>query len=67
MDNKHILAVIEELGGLLEKYKHEIKYKDLQIESLNKKIAQIEQYIEFYSEGEKGAWFPLNKMLQIIN
>lgn len=45
MDNKHILAVIEELGGLLEKYKNEIRYKDIQIESLNKKITNIENYI----------------------
>ncbi len=50
MDNKHILTVIEELGGLLEKYKDEIKYKDYEIDSLKKKIESIEQYIDFYSK-----------------
>lgn len=50
MDNKHILNVIEELGGLLEKYKEDIKFKDLQIDSLKRKIEQIEQYCDFYSK-----------------
>lgn len=50
MDNKHILLVIEELGGLLEKYKNEIRYKDYEIESLKKKIEQVEDYINFYSK-----------------
>lgn len=45
MENKNILVVIEELGGLLEKYKDEIKYKDYEIDSLKKKIENIEQYI----------------------
>lgn len=47
---ENILVVIEELGNLLSKYKDEIKYKDYEIESLKKKIEQIEQYIEFYSK-----------------
>ena len=47
---ENILVVIEELGGLLEKYKDEIKYKDYEIDSLKKKIEQIEQYIDFYSK-----------------
>lgn len=50
MENKNILIIIEELGGLLERYKEDIKYKDLQIDSLKKKIEQIEQYIDFYSK-----------------
>lgn len=48
MDN--ILTVIDELGNLLSKYKDEIRYKDYEIESLKKKIEQIEQYMDFYSK-----------------
>lgn len=47
---ENILTVIEELGNLLSKYKDEIKYKDYEIDSLKKKIEQIEQYIDFYSK-----------------
>lgn len=47
---ENILTVIEELGSLLNKYKDEIKYKDYEIDSLKKKIEQIEQYIDFYSK-----------------
>ena len=47
---ENILVVIEELGSLLTKYKDEIKYKDYEIDSLKKKIEQIEQYIDFYSK-----------------
>ena len=47
---ENILIVIEELGSLLSKYKDEIKYKDYEIDSLKKKIEQIEQYIDFYSK-----------------
>ena len=47
---ENILTVIDELGGLLSKYKDEIKYKDYEIDSLKKKIEQIEQYIEYYSK-----------------
>lgn len=50
MDNKNILIVIDELGALIEKYKDEIRYKDYEIDSLKKKIEQIEQYIDFYSK-----------------
>lgn len=50
MDNKNILTVIDELGALLEKYKTEIQIKDWEIERLNKKINQVEGYINFYSE-----------------
>ena len=50
MDNKNILVVIDELGALIEKYKDEIKFKDYEIDSLKKKIEQIEQYIDFYSK-----------------
>lgn len=48
MDN--ILVVIDELGSLLSKYKDEIRYKDYEIEGLKKKIAEIENYIDFYSQ-----------------
>lgn len=47
---ENILTVINELGALIEKYKDEIKYKDWEIESLKKKIEQIESYIDFYSK-----------------
>ena len=47
---ENILTVIEELGSLLSKYKEDIKYKDYEIDSLKKKIEQIEQYIDFYSK-----------------
>lgn len=50
MQEKDILIVIEELGGLLEKYKNEIKIKDWEIEKLRKKIVAIEQYADFYSK-----------------
>ena len=45
---ENILIVIEELGSLLSKYKDEIKYKDYEIESLKKKIIEIENYIEIF-------------------
>ena len=48
MDN--VLTVIDELGALIETYKDEIKYKDWEIDSLKKKIEQIENYIDFYSK-----------------
>ena len=47
---ENILTVIDELGSLLSKYKDEIKSKDYEIDSLKKKIEQIEQYIDFYSK-----------------
>jgi hypothetical protein len=47
---ENILTVIEELGSLLSKYKDEIKYKDYEIDSLKKKIEQIENYVDFYSK-----------------
>lgn len=47
---ENILVVIDELGGLLEKYKDEIRYKDWEIDSLKKKIEQLEQYSNFYSQ-----------------
>lgn len=46
---ENILVVIEELGSLLSKYKDEIRYKDYEIDSLKKKIEQIENYVDFYS------------------
>ena len=47
---ENILTVIDELGSLLNKYKDEIKYKDYEIDSLKKKIEQIEAYCDFYSK-----------------
>jgi peptidoglycan hydrolase CwlO-like protein len=47
---KNILTVIDELGALIENYKDEIKYKDYEIDSLKKKITEIENYIDFYSK-----------------
>lgn len=45
---ENILTVIEELGSLLNKYKDEIRYKDYEIDSLKKKIEQIENYLELF-------------------
>lgn len=50
MENNNILTVIDELGALIEKYKTEIKFQKYEIENLNKKITQIENYIDFYTE-----------------
>lgn len=50
MEQKNILTVIEELGLMLDKYKTDIRLKDYEIERLNKKINQIESYIDFYAE-----------------
>lgn len=50
MNNDNILYVINELGGLLEKYKEDLKFKDYEIDSLKKKIEQIENYVDFYSK-----------------
>lgn len=47
---ENILMVIDELGALIRKYKDEIKYKDYEIDSLKKKIEQIENYVDFYSK-----------------
>lgn len=47
---ENILTVINELGGLLERYKDEIRYKEYEIDSLKKKIEQLEQYSNFYSQ-----------------
>lgn len=52
MGNKNIVTIIEELGEIISKYKDDIKFKDFQIERLEKKIETIENYIAFYSEGE---------------
>lgn len=48
MEHKHILIVIDELGALIEKHKEEIKFKDLQIDNLKKKITEIENYLELF-------------------
>lgn len=50
MKEKNILAVIDELGEMITKYKEDIKFKDFEIERLEKKIQSIESYIAFYSE-----------------
>lgn len=50
MEQKNILTVIEELGSLIEKYKSDIQLKEWDIERLNKKIKQIEDFANFYSE-----------------
>lgn len=47
---QNILIVIEELGSLLSKYKDEIKFKDYEIQRLNKKIESIESYINSCSD-----------------
>lgn len=50
---ENILVVIEELGSLLSKYKDEIRYKDYEIDSLKKKITEIENYLELFG-GDNG-------------
>lgn len=50
---ENILVVIEELGSLLTRYKDEIKYKDYEIDSLKKKITEIENYLELFG-GDNG-------------
>ena len=50
MQNKNIMVVIDELGYLLDKYKDDIKFKQIEIDNLKRKIEQIEQYANFYSE-----------------
>lgn len=50
MEHKNILVVIEELGNLIEKYKDEISYKDIQIEHLKSKIERIENFANSYSK-----------------
>lgn len=50
MQEKNILAVLDELGAMIIKHKNDIKYKDIEIESLRKKIERVEQYANFYSE-----------------
>lgn len=48
--NKNILKVIEELGKVLIDKDNEITFQKYEIESLKKKIEQIESYIDFYSK-----------------
>lgn len=50
MKEKNILEVIEELGCTITKYKDDIKFKDIEIEHLKRKIEQIEAFANFYSE-----------------
>ena len=45
---ENILTVIEELGALIKEYKQEIKFKDIQIEHLKKKVEYIEQAQDYY-------------------
>lgn len=47
---KNVLKVIEELGKALMDKDNEIVFKQYEIDSLKKKIEQIEQYIDFYSK-----------------
>ena len=45
MNTNNIVAVIEELGEIISKYKNDIKFKDYEIERLNKKVNSIENYL----------------------
>ena len=47
--NKGMLEVIDELGLLISKYKDEIKFKDCEIQSLKRKIEEIESFNAFYN------------------
>lgn len=44
------LKVIEALGELLLNKDETIKFQKYEIEALKKKVEQIEQYINYYSE-----------------
>ena len=46
MNTDKIIIVIEELGEIISKYKNEIKWKNCEIERLNKKVKSIEDYLE---------------------
>ena len=50
MKYENIITVIDELGNIINEFKDEIKFKDEQIEKLNKKITYIEQVLDFYSK-----------------
>lgn len=54
MNEKNILVVIEELGALINTYKNEIEFQDIQIKNLENKINKIETYI--HKLENKGAW-----------
>lgn len=44
--SNNILTVIDELGSLINDYKDKIRFKDYEIERLNKKIETIEVYVK---------------------
>lgn len=46
---KGMLEAIDELGLVISKYKDEIKFKDYEIQSLKKKIEEIESLSAFYN------------------
>ena len=50
--SENILTIIDELGVIISKYKDDIKYKDIEIEHLRKKIESIESYIDFYTDNK---------------
>ena len=62
MKSENIITVIDELGNIINEFKSEIKFKDEQIEKLNKKITYIEQILDFYSK----KWFFLDYSCQIV-
>lgn len=46
MNTNNIVTIIEELGEIISKYKNDIKFKDYEIERLNKKVKSIEDYLK---------------------
>lgn len=46
MNTDKVILVIEELGEIISKYKNEIKWKNCEIERLNKKVKSIEDYLK---------------------
>ena len=44
--SNNILTVIDELGALIHDYKDKIRFKDYEIERLNKKIESIEIHLK---------------------
>lgn len=51
MDYTNILKVIDELGEILTNKDNKIKLQEYEIERLNKKITNIEQYIRTLEKG----------------
>lgn len=43
------MTVIDELGGIIQKYKDVIKFKDDEIDDLKRKLEELESLFAFYN------------------